>query len=31
MIIENQNALYRFAAMVGWHRRCDDGENFPSP
>ena len=31
MIIEDQNASYCFAAKIGWHRRCNDGENFPLP
>jgi hypothetical protein len=30
MIIEDQNASYRFAAKIGWHWWCDDGENFLS-
>jgi len=28
MIIEDQNASYRFAAKIDWHWWCDDGEKF---
>ena len=31
MIIENQNAPYRFSAKIGWHRRFNDSEDFLSP
>jgi hypothetical protein len=30
MIIENQNASYRFASEIGRHRRCDDSVDLPS-
>jgi hypothetical protein len=30
MIIENQNASYRFAIEIGRHRWCDDSVNLPS-
>jgi hypothetical protein len=30
MVIEDQNAPYRFAANVRWNRRRNDGEKFLS-